>query len=204
LTYSVIAHAEHPLVVGGSVVESYRRISEALLVGLRGLGVDAALTPATNDERRTMKGERGLGAQEALGPASSRSPFALRALSAACFDMPASYELTVGGRKLVGSSQTRKAGVLLQHGAIPLSPHADRLAALLTDPPDDLGYKMIALDQALGRRVDFAELADALMGGFAEAWNVAFVLDTLTAEEHATEQRLREEKYATEHWTYVR
>jgi lipoate-protein ligase A len=134
----------------------------------------------------------------------SSSPFVLRPSSAACFDAPASYELTVGGRKLVGSSQTRRAGVLLQHGAIPLSPHADRLAGLLAHPPDDLGHKMIALDQALGRAAGFDELAEAVLAGFEEAWGVAFERGALTGEEHAAERRLCEEKYATERWTYVR
>jgi lipoate-protein ligase A len=197
LTYAVVARADHPLVVGGSIVESYRRISEALLAGLRRLGVDAELTPARkNDERRMMN-------DEVPAPADHRSSF-LAQRSAACFDAPASYELTVGGRKLVGSSQTRRAGVLLQHGAIPLSPHAGRLAALLANPPDDLGHKMIALDQALGRAVGFDELAGAILSGFAGAWGVAFERGALTSQERAAEQRLREEKYATERWTYVR
>jgi lipoate-protein ligase A len=205
LTYAVVARADHPLVAGDSIVVSYRRISEALLIGLRGLGVAAELTPVTKDERRKTKDESSLVEPEASTLAlPSRSSVVLRPSSAACFDMPASYELTVGGRKLVGSSQTRRAGVLLQHGAIPLSPHADRLAALLADPPDDLGYKMIALDQAIGRTISFDELAAALLAGFADAWGVTFERGALTGEEQAAEQRLRDEKYATERWTYIR
>src|SRR5262245_29819226 len=46
LTYGVIARADHPLIASGSVVESYRQISAALLAGLRRLGVAAELTPA--------------------------------------------------------------------------------------------------------------------------------------------------------------
>jgi lipoate-protein ligase A len=197
LTYAVVARADHPLVAGDSIVASYRRISEALLGGLRGLGVEAELTPQRSVERRAQSAEQG----NTEGTLRS-TLYALR--SAACFDMPASYELTVGGRKLVGSSQTRRAGIVLQHGAIPLSPHAARLAALLADPPDDLGYKMIALDQALGRSVGFDELAEALLAGFAAAWGVAFERGELTAEEHSTERRLCKEKYSTERWTYVR
>ena len=45
-------------------------------------------------------------------------------------ETPAAYELTVAGRKLAGSAQTRRAGSILQHGAIPLTAHAERLAAL--------------------------------------------------------------------------
>ena len=38
--------------------------------------------------------------------------------TAACFDSPSFYEMVVGGRKAVGSAQTRKNGIVLQHGSI--------------------------------------------------------------------------------------
>src|SRR5262245_26744014 len=153
LTYAVIARADHPLVAGGSVVDSYRRISAALLAGLRRLGVQAELTPARRDHRPTTNDQRPTTNDEeprTTRRVSDREPelrtadyglrttgYGLRAehgtrntqqASAACFDAPASYELTVDGRKLVGSAQTRRDGVLLQHGAVPLTPHAGRLA----------------------------------------------------------------------------
>jgi lipoate-protein ligase A len=197
LTYAVIARADHPLIAGGSVVDSYRRISAALLAGLRRLGVAAELTPARkNDERRTINDEE-------MAPAAHRSSFIVHR-SAACFDAPSSYELTVGGRKLVGSAQTRRDGVLLQHGAIPLTPHAERLAALLADRPADLEQKMIALDQALGRASSFDKLAEALLAGFAESWGVVFERGALTAEECEWEERLLAEKYTNEEWTFAR
>jgi lipoate-protein ligase A len=124
--------------------------------------------------------------------------------SAACFDTPAAYELTVAGRKLAGSAQTRRGNVLLQHGAIPLAPHAARLATLLRDPPGDLGARMIALDEAAGRPIAFDELAGALIAGFAGAWGVAFERGEMTEEERRLEQRLRAEKYEDDTWTYRR
>jgi lipoate-protein ligase A len=178
LTYAVIARANHPLLDhGGAILAAYWHISAALLAGLRRLGVDAALTPV---ERRSTRG------------------------SAACFDAPASYELTVDRRKLVGSAQTRRDGVLLQHGAIPLTPHAERLARLLMVPPADLDHKMIALGEALGRAASFAEVGEALIGGFAEAWGITFERGVLTAEEREWEERLRREKYLDDGWTYAR
>src|SRR5205085_8203730 len=110
--------------------------------------------------------------------------------SAACFDTPAAYELTVAGRKLAGSAQMRRQGVLLQHGALPLTPHAERLAALLVAPPHDLSAKMIALDEALGRPIGFEEVASALAGGFAESWGIMFEPGELTAVERALAERL--------------
>ena len=52
----------------------------------------------------------------AVNRPGSPEPFALSA--AACFRDPAPGELTVGGRKLVGSAQRRRRGGLLQHGSI--------------------------------------------------------------------------------------
>jgi lipoyl(octanoyl) transferase len=200
LTYAVIARADHPLVAGGSVVDSYRRISAALLAGLRGLGVEAELTPAWHgDDRRPTTDDRRMNSVT-----GGRWSVVSGQWSAACFDAPASYELTVGGRKLVGSAQTRRDGVLLQHGAIPLTPHADRLVALLADPPADLDLKMIALDQALGRATGFDELAEALLAGFAETWGIAFERGELTAEEREIEKQLWVEKFSDERWTYAR
>ena len=199
LTYAVIARADHPLVAGGSVVDSYRLISAALLAGLRRLGVQAELTPARKDDRRRTTDDR-----QPISRTDGRWSVVGGQWSAACFDAPSSYELTVGGRKLVGSAQTRRDGVLLQHGAIPLTPHADRLAALLADPPADLDQKMIALDQARDRATGFDELAEALVAGFRESWGIAFERGELRAEERELEARLRAEKYAGEAWTFGR
>lgn len=178
LTYAVVAPLEHPLLGAGSILESYRQISLALLAGLHQLGVVAELTPVARQRAA--------------------------ASSAACFDAPASYELTVGGRKLAGSAQTRQGGVILQHGAIPLTPHADRLAALLLHPPSGLGQKMIALSQAAGRAVTFDELAQALITGFGTAWGIELEPGTPTPAELALEQQLRARRYALAEWTFGR
>lgn len=177
LTYALALRADYALLAGAdSILESYRRISAALLAGLRLLGAPVELAPVA---RR-------------------------RGASAACFDTPASYELTVDGRKLVGSAQARREGALLQHGAIPLSPHAARLSALLTAPPPDLDAKMIALDQALGRGVSFEALAQALAQGFASAWGVRLAPGAWSASELARAEDLCCARYNGEDWTWAR
>jgi lipoate-protein ligase A len=196
LTYAMIARADHPLFGDQSILATYRQISLALLAGLRRLGLAAELAGTTKDERRKTNDESSSTSSLVVRP-SSRS-------SAACFDTAAAYELTVAGRKLAGSAQTRRAGSILQHGAIPLTAHAERLAALLRHPPDDLGAKMIALDQAAGRRIEFDELADALIAGFRDAWGIEFERGELSEHERREEQRLIAEKYTDERWTYGR
>ncbi len=70
---------------------AYAALSEALVEGLRFLGVDAALA------------EEGAVLRPDAGP---------------CFDQPSPGEVVAGGGKLVGSAQARLGGALLQHGAI--------------------------------------------------------------------------------------
>ncbi|MDQ2997036.1 MAG: hypothetical protein M3R61_08285, partial [Chloroflexota bacterium] len=196
LTYAIIVRADHPLFGDQPILATYRQISLALRAGLQRLGVAAEVTPATRDERRKTKDESSSPSSLVVRPSSISS--------AACFDTAAAYELTVAGRKLAGSAQTRRDGSILQHGAIPLTAHADRLAALLRHPPDDLGVKMIALDQAAGRRIEFGELADALIAGFRDAWGIRFERGELSQREQREEQRLIAEKYTDERWTYGR
>jgi lipoate-protein ligase A len=197
LTYAIIARANLPLFGEQSIVATYRQISLALLVGLRRLGVAAELAGAMKDPSTPLSASEGRRTKDESSSISSHR-------SAACFDTPAAYELTVAGRKLAGSAQTRRAGSILQHGAIPLTPHAERLSALLRHPPDDLGAKMIALDQACGRKLEFDQLADALIAGFRDTWNIRFERGELSQHEQREEQRLIAEKYTDERWTYGR
>lgn len=206
LTYAVIAHESHPLLGGDTILASYRQISAALLAGLRALGVPAELTPA---QRRPAQSNAAPAANVVphLAAPSAPASFTVHPSSlhsAACFDAPASYELTVGGRKLVGSAQRRQQGAIVQHGAIPLTPHAERLNALLLRPQPSLGAKMITLREAAGRAIEFAELADALIAGFADAWGAHFTPGGLTPAEHAHERRLLAETYANDAWTFGR
>jgi lipoate-protein ligase A len=102
LTYSVALPIQHPLAVGG-VIESYREISKALLAALNRLGATA---------RADAKPEGG-------------------AKSAVCFETSSHYEVTVDGKKLVGSAQLRRKGSVLQHGSLPLYGDITRICDVL-------------------------------------------------------------------------
>lgn len=175
-TYALVAPADHPLVGGTSLIGSYRRISAALLAGLRLLGVPAEAAPARS-ERNAL-------------PAS-----------AACFSTPASYELLVGGRKLVGSAQARRDTALLQHGAIPLAPHADRLAALLGTPAAPI--RMTTLGEVLGEPISFEAVAEALIAGVASTFGILLVPGVWSASEHQRAALLRP-RYLDPTWTFGR
>ncbi len=178
LTYSIIVSEDDPR-VGGGVVESYRRLSAGLVRGLERLGV----TDIVADERVEDRGGEG----------------------AVCFEVPSHYEITVGGKKLVGSAQMRARGVVLQHGAIPLYGDIARICPLITDLPDAARVRARAttVERALGRRVGWEEAADALAAGLAEALRLRPKLDQMTAGESAAARGLRAGKYTAEAWTTV-
>lgn len=178
LTYAVVAHANHGIIGGESIGTSYRAISLAFVEALRRLGVQADLAPRQRSENGST--------------------------SSACFDAPTAHELVIAGRKLIGSAQMRREHVLLQHGAVPLSEHAQRLAALLSDTPADLAQRMIALDQAARRRIDFAELAQVLIQAFAHVWQIELVPGTWLPEELELATQLEHEKYLDDSWTFQR
>lgn len=181
LTYCVTLPQADPLADGG-VLESYRRLSEGLLAGLGRLGVEAI----------QVIGEQDLAAD----------------LTAICFDTPSNYEVTVGGRKLVGSAQWRARGGVLQHGSLPLHGDITRIVSCLTFSDSErvarreaLHRRATTLEETLGRRVPFDQMAQAMTSGFAQALNLTMAPGELTAQEHALAMVLRRERYAASGWT---
>ncbi len=185
VTYSLVARDDNPLVSGG-IVESYRKISTGIVDGLRRLGADASAT----------QGRSG------LPPART----------AACFDAVSHYEVTVGGRKIVGSAQMRRGGIILQHGSLLLRVDARQMFDLLRLPSQEVRQRLIAdfetqvvaLDEVLSRDVGFAEAASAVAAGFAAVFDVDLVPGVLSPEEEALARRLRAEKYGTGGWNRLR
>ncbi len=178
LTYSVIAPEREPR-VAGSLVESYRRLSEGLLAGLLSMGV-----PTQQVERPDQRD------QGNQGPV--------------CFEVPSNYEIVFGGKKLVGSAQMRKSGVVLQHGAIPLRGDIARISLYLTQHPDPerVRQRAITVEGAIGRVVEFEAAAQFMGQGFAHALNLQLEPGELTPQEKDWTEELRREKYAADEWTY--
>ena len=179
LTYSVIAPVadEH---VAGSVVESYLKISQALLAGFQAVGIPAQM------------------AEGGLGQGSS----------AACFDSPSWYELVVDGRKLVGSAQVRKDGVLLQHGSIVFHFDVPLLFSLLKFPSEQLRNRLLkaftnkacGLDEVWSRPVNMGELEQAICEGFRRIMQIILAEEQLTVGEQELAKKLVL-KYRSNDWT---
>lgn len=189
LTYSVAAAADEPR-VEGNIMDAYLRLSNALLVGLHNLGLEADKAPG--DMR--------------AGPN----------VSAACFEVPSAYEITAGGRKLLGSAQSRRAGYVLQHGSLPLVGDVARLADVLALPESEraalrteLTGRATTLAAALGvaeesGQVQFETVAHALSQGFAQTLNVTLAKGQFTPAEVRRAAVLIRETFANPEWTNLR
>lgn len=186
LTYSVAAPAHEPRVTGG-VMDSYLRLSNALVAGLQQLGVQADKAPGTS---RTTPD-----------------------VSAACFEVPSAYEITAGGRKLIGSAQSRRAKYVLQHGSLPLSGDITRLVDVLALPAPEvtalraqLAARACTLAQAChvaddAPAVQFDFVAQRMAAGFRTALNLTFKSEQATPAELRSAARLIREQYANPEWT---
>ena len=165
LTYSVAVPAGHawyqmlPL-------DFYRRISEAIALGLQLLGAEIEFAPG---EKLYQEG---------------------RPLRLACFASSARNEITANGRKVVGSAQRRFRAGVLQHGSILLQRGHERLVDYLVGTPADVAAERVRLQRHTTTLADvlpvpasFEGVMHALRRGFEETLHLEFVEDDPRSEE---------------------
>ena len=188
LTYSIIVGEDYPD-MPMTITASYRYLSQGLLLGLAKLGLTAEMTK----------------------PQAAYAHKTPQPASAACFDAPSHYELTVSHKKLIGSAQVRKHGVILQHGSILLAFSAEQLAGILQANSEEkdktcsmLKNRVMDLQTALNRIVTWDEARLAMEAGFAEALGIELAEGELTALEKETAGELSVTKYAQDAWTLKR
>jgi lipoate-protein ligase A len=199
LTYSVIARENDPRVSGG-VIESYRKISAALVDGLRMLGLDVGLAEPNKALYRAMAASRRQTDTDDSVESSN---------GAVCFDVASAYEITAGGKKLVGSAQARRGGAILQHGSILLDIDWDAWVSVFAYASEagksraytKLPKRMTSLRQELGRVASIEEVMAALANSFQKALDIDLMPARLSAEEDAVVHKLAREKYGTDTWT---
>lgn len=190
LTYSVIGPSDEPRLAGG-VLESYRRLSEGLMHSLKLLGLPVEQHPMHGVENQRLGNELG----DADNPV--------------CFEVPSDYEITLHGKKIIGSAQARRKGGVLQHGSLPLFGDIARITEILRYPSEErrqaaaarVRARAATVEEGLSRQVTFSEAADAFVRGFAEALNIEFMDGELSAEEESATERWQAERYAAPAWT---
>jgi lipoate-protein ligase A len=184
LTYSVIAPLQEER-VHGSVLESYRRLSQALLCALELIGL-----PARADKDHSL-------------------PDSTAPNGPVCFEVPSNYEITFAGKKLIGSAQARRREGVLQHGSLPLVGDLTRITSVLSFPDEEtrrsaglrLLERAITVESCIHQQVSWWQAADAFQAGFEQALNLSFEPAELTAWEQARADELIAQKYGSLEWT---
>jgi lipoate-protein ligase A len=183
VTYSVVMPLSLP---DGShtITEHYRCIGLALVAALQALGLPARL------------------ARPQVRAAPTRA-----LASPACFAALSRYELSVAGKKMVGSAQKRAQRALLQHGSIPLWMDRQRLFQCLQVPPErraalvqEAYTTMGAVNEMMQPLVTLAALHDALRQGFHATFGVELVDMPIAPEEWRLAHHLQATKYTTDAW----
>ena len=182
LTYSVIAPNDEPR-VEGSVLESYNRLAQALLLAVKSLEVPV--------EMKEGKVEN----------TSMPNPV--------CFEVPSTYEITVNGKKLIGSAQARKREGVLQHGSLPLTGDLSRICQALVFENESarelaatrLLERATTVESALGQEVSWEVAAQAFIQAFEAQLGLSLKSGELSESETKRADELIKEKYAHSSWT---
>ena len=182
LTYSVIAHQSEPRVCGG-VLESYLRLSKALLEALRIMG----LNPEANENAANDKPPKP---------------------NPVCFEVPSNYEITVNGKKLIGSAQARRKEGILQHGALPLYGDLTRIITALefedntaqANAKSRLLAHATTIERELGYPPSWEQASRAFQSAFQRVLNLDLQPGQLTEEETQRAQQLVLEKHDHPSW----
>jgi lipoate-protein ligase A len=116
-------------------------------------------------------------------------------------------DILVNGKKVSGSAQTRRKGVLLQHGTLLLGVDVDKMFSVLKVPSEKLRDKII---KDVKERVTslagttFDDMASSLKTSFAEKFDAKLVADSLSIEEISRAKWLAERKYSSKEWNLRR
>lgn len=112
-------------------------------------------------------------------------------------------DVLVEGKKISGSAQTRKRGMIMVHGTVLVDTDLDRMMRVLRPRQDKHARtkgEITCLREALGRPVDMAQVKNALIQAYAEALEQRVVPIPVNEREKGRVKRLIEEKYGKEEY----
>lgn len=183
LTYSVVAPPDEPI-MAGALLESYNRLAAALMYAMQNLGLAVEMKEAVPGRPANASG-------------------------AVCFEVPSAYEITVGGKKLIGSAQARRREGVLQHGSLPLTGDLARITQALSFPDESarqharerLLARAATVETALGRQVAWDTAAQAFVRAFETVLGLSLEPEALSPSELERAEELVREKYVHPSWT---
>ncbi|MFH0930477.1 MAG: biotin/lipoate A/B protein ligase family protein [Candidatus Zixiibacteriota bacterium] len=194
LTYSFCGSAKAFPGLGQNVTETYQKISGAILLSLKILGIEAQWVKPSR-EKRNIKNSFAV-----KGDKLSEKKF----FDLPCFSSFSRYEIGFQGKKLIGSAQRRFGDFFLQHGSILLRKGDLKLTYFL---PKDNSFKKIyieenstSLGEIRGEEVSYFEIIRSLKQGFGSFFQKDFDESLLAPDELKNTQRFIEEKYSKDEW----
>lgn len=118
--------------------------------------------------------------------------------------------LTIKGRKISGSAQSYKKGILLQHGTFLVGIDYEKMftflkvpwAETLMDVLEVSKKRLTSAKQELESRVSIEETRQALVEGFEKALGIRLVEEELTSYERKLAENLRRDKFLTDNWNF--
>jgi lipoate-protein ligase A len=182
ITYSVIAPSDEPR-VAGTVLESYNRLAGALLLAVQKMDL-----PVEMKEGKAV---------------DTAVP------NPVCFEVPSTYEITVNGKKLIGSAQARRKEGVLQHGSLPLTGDLTRICQALVfenksareTASQRLLTRATTVESALRQPVSWQMAAEAFVHAFETKLGLTLERGELSELECKRTEELVREKYDHPSWT---
>ncbi|MFZ0965379.1 MAG: biotin/lipoate A/B protein ligase family protein [Candidatus Bathyarchaeia archaeon] len=118
--------------------------------------------------------------------------------------------LIVNGKKISGSAQSHKKGVVLQHGTLLVDVDLEEMFTFLRVPwaktcievINVAKNKITSTKKELGKTVSVEEVNNALSEGFKKALNIQLLEGELTPYENEIASKLYKEKYTTDEWNF--
>ncbi|MGB9749446.1 MAG: lipoate--protein ligase family protein [Caldisericia bacterium] len=148
------------------IIESYKLISEVFIKSLNDFNINGKLTKKSGE------------------------------IDGFCFSSQNYYEISVNGKKIIGSAQRRKKEGILQQGSIPFSIDYEKVKKIfkLLDVSRFSSLKEIKHD------LKITDLEDSLIENFINFFNVDYKIDNLNEEELNSVNYLVLNKYSLDSW----
>lgn len=166
LTYSVICPKDSDIFKVG-IRQSYCLLSKAFISALLKIGINGKLESSSNDSLS----------------------------SEACFVSSGAEEVSVNGKKLIGSAQRRRNWGFVQQGSVVLSKHPELVDSIFGSGVSD---SFSAIDEYSDSGIDF--FIKALEDSFSKVLDCQFEQSSYTEQETNLIKVLKEDKYSSKDW----
>jgi lipoate-protein ligase A len=180
ITYSFSSKTTSGLFSKG-LLDSYKAISTAIHLALSKMGISSELKLSHSSGGLRFSGLR------------SKSPL--------CFQCVSYGEITIKGKKVIGSAQKRWIDALLQQGSIPIVTDGTDAAKVFRLCTQDMENSFVGLRDILPGFMP-EEFKEAVRISFEETFNIEFAVSSLSQTEISMARQLEVEKYSSHEWNF--